>query len=121
MTGKFVATRSISIALEAKVAGFVSGLKTAQQAVQDTGNKLSQFSRENADQMDRVGKAGMLMGGSLVAGAALAVNAFADFDASMSEVQASTHETASNMDLLRTAAVNAGADTAFSASEAAGA
>jgi len=45
---------------------------------------------------------------------------YANFDKSMSEVQAATHETAGNMDLLRDSAVEAGADTAFSASEAAG-
>lgn len=37
----------------------------------------------------------------------------------MAEVRASTHETAGNMDLLREAAINAGADTSFSAKEAA--
>ena len=114
-----MADRSISIAIEAKVAGFVSGMKTAQKAAEDFGSRTAQFARDNEEHLDRVGKASMLLGGTLLAGFALAVKAFMDFDAAMSEVQASTHETAGNMDLLREAAINAGADTAFSAAEAA--
>jgi TP901 family phage tail tape measure protein len=114
-----LATRSISIALEAKVQGFVSGLRTAQQAARDTGNRMAAFARENEQHMDRVGKAGMVMGGALLAGVGLAVKAAMEFDTAMADVRASTHETAANMDLLREAAINAGADTAFSAKEAA--
>lgn len=116
-----MADRSISIALEAKVQGFVSGMKTAQQATTDFANRTAAFARENEQQLDRVGKAGMVFGGVLLAGVGLAVKSFMEFDAAMSEVQASTHETSGNMDLLREAAINAGADTAFSAKEAAGA
>src|SRR6185312_1645820 len=58
-------------------------------------------------------------GGLIGAGVGIAVKSFADFDKSMSGVKAATHESAANMELLRTAAINAGADTAFSASEAA--
>lgn len=114
-----MATRSISIALEAKVQGFVAGLKTAAQAANDFSRKSAQFARDHEQDMDRVGKAGMLMGGGLLAGVGVAVKSFMDFDKAMSEVQASTHETAGTMDQLRTAAINAGADTAFSAAEAA--
>ncbi|UVF60981.1 tape measure protein [Arthrobacter phage Sakai] len=114
-----MATRSISIALEAKVQGFVSGLRTAQQAARDTGNRMAAFARENEQHMDRVGKASMVMGGALLAGVGLAVKAAMEFDTAMADVRASTHETAANMDLLREAAINAGADTAFSAKEAA--
>ncbi|AYN57807.1 tail length tape measure protein [Arthrobacter phage Eileen] len=116
-----MATRSISIALEAKVQGFVSGLRTAQQAANDFGRRSAEFAKNHEQDMDRVGKAGMLMGGGLLAGVGVAVKSFMDFDKAMSEVQASTHETAGNMDMLRDAAIRAGADTAFSAAEAANA
>ncbi|WIV42590.1 phage tail tape measure protein [Glutamicibacter nicotianae] len=59
-------------------------------------------------------------GGALTLAFGKMLHTYADFDKSMSEVQAATHETAGNMNLLREAAVGAGADTAFSASEAAG-
>lgn len=66
-----------------------------------------------------VGLAAIGLGGSIAAGIGLAVHAFADFDHEMSAVKAATHESAKNMDLLRAAAIKAGADTVFSATEAA--
>ena len=114
-----MADRSISISLEAKVQGFVSGMRTAQQATTDFANRTAEFARNNEQHFDRVGKASMVFGGALLAGVGIAVKSFMEFDSAMSEVQASTHETSANMDLLREAAINAGADTAFSAKEAA--
>lgn len=114
-----MADRSISISLEAKVSGFVSGMKTAQKAADDFGSRTAAFARDNEQNLDRVGKAGMVFGGALLAGVTLAVKSFMEFDAAMSEVQSSTHETSANMDLLREAAIVAGADTSFSAKEAA--
>lgn len=114
-----MADRSISIALEAKVQGFVSGMRTAQQATTDFADRTAAFAKDNEQNLDRVGKASMIMGGALLAGVGLAVKSFMEFDSAMAEVKASTHETAANMDLLREAAIDAGADTAFSAKEAA--
>ena len=114
-----MADRSISISLEARVQGFVAGMKTAQQSASDFANRTAKFARENEEHFDRVGKASAVMGGVLLAGFGLAVKSFMEFDSAMAEVRASTHETAGNMDLLREAAINAGADTAFSAAEAA--
>lgn len=114
-----MADRSISISLEARVQGFVSGMRTAQQATNDFASRTAAFARDNEQNLDRVGKASMVMGGALLAGVAVAVKSFMEFDAAMSEVQSSTHETSANMDLLREAAITAGADTSFSAKEAA--
>ena len=116
-----MADRSISIALEAKVQGFVAGIKTAQKATTDFADRTAQFARDNEQNLDRVGRASMVMGAGLLAGVGVAVKSFMDFDVAMQEVAASTHESAGNMELLREAAVNAGADTSFSAKEAAGA
>lgn len=99
--------------------GFIAGMKTAQKAAEDFANRTAKFASENEEHFDRVGKASAVMGGVLLAGFGLAVKSFMEFDSAMAEVRASTHETAGNMDLLREAAVNAGADTAFSAAEAA--
>jgi len=48
----------------------------------------------------------------------MAVKSYADFDRQMSVVDSATHETTENMAKLRQAAIDAGADTAFSAVEA---
>ncbi|WP_104062733.1 phage tail tape measure protein [Arthrobacter sp. 4R501] len=114
-----MADRSISIAIEAKVSNFVSNMKTAQQATTDFADRTAAFARDNEQNLDRVGKASMILGGAMLAGVGLAVKSFMEFDSAMAEVQASTHETAGNMELLREAAIDAGADTAFSAKEAA--
>lgn len=57
-------------------------------------------------------------GALTLAGVGMAVKSYADFDKQMSHVQAATHATAGDMDRLREAAIQAGADTAFSAEEA---
>lgn len=114
-----MADRSISISLEARVQGFVAGMRTAQQSASDFASKVGSFAKNNADDLDRVGKAGMVMGTTLLAGVALAIKSYAEFDKQMSAVQASTHATSADMDLMRQAAIDAGADTSFSATEAA--
>lgn len=114
-----IADRSISVALEARVTNFTAGLRTAAKSAEDLGDRLGKFAQENEQNLDRIGKASMVMGGALLAGVGVAVKAAMDFDVAMAEVRASTHETAGNMELLREAAINAGADTAFSAREAA--
>ena len=116
-----LATRTITIALEAKVGGLVTGFKTAQQAASDFGSKTEAFTAKNRESLEGVGKAGMVAGGVLVAGFGKAVATFASFDKAMSSVKAATHESAENMELLSEAAIKAGADTAYSAEEAAGA
>ncbi|MEO7384322.1 MAG: phage tail tape measure protein [Novosphingobium sp.] len=114
-----MADRSISISIEARVTSFVSGLKTAQKSAEDFGSRTAKFAQENEQHLDRVGKGAMVMGGAFLAGIGLAIKSASEFESAMSEVRASTHETAGNMELLREAAINAGADTAFSAKEAA--
>lgn len=88
-----------------------SSSEAAKQAAVD-------LSKQNAA-MEEVGQTATIAGAAVLAGVGLAVKSYADFDKQMSSVDAATHETAGNMDLLRQAAVDAGADTAFSAVEAA--
>ena len=86
--------------------------------------KLSQLADENS----KVGKAAQdlvpAMAGIGTVGAAgfvKAVATAASFDKAMSNVRAATHASAEDMQLLSDAAIQAGADTAYSAEEAAGA
>lgn len=70
-------------------------------------------------------KTGLITTGLMTAGLAVAafgvaaVKTAADFDQQMSTVQANTQASSGELDLLRAAAIKAGADTVFSASEAA--
>jgi len=68
--------------------------------------------------MERIGAIATVTGAAILAGVGMAVKAYADFDKQMSVVDSATHETTENMAKLRQAAIDAGADTAFSAVEA---
>lgn len=112
-------TRTVKLEIDAKVSGLVNGLKTATQATKDSAREFDKWSQQHEQSLDTVSKGMMGFGAVVGGGATLAVKKFADFDKAMSGVQAATHETEANMGLLRQAAIDAGADTAFSAQEAA--
>ena len=107
-----MADRRVVVRLIANVAGYVRGLGDARA-------RTEEFARQNRQSMEQVGKAGLALGTGLAVGVGLALKKFADFDQAMSGIQAATHETAEGMAQLREAALKAGADTAFSAVEAA--
>lgn len=69
--------------------------------------------------LDTLGSSAGKVGLVAAAGLGAAVLKAADFDAAMSKVSAATGETSENMDKLRQAALDAGAQTVFSATEAA--
>src|SRR5690606_15055149 len=116
-----MADRSIRLVLTANVQGLVSGLRTAQQAIQDTAKRSSDFVSRNEQNISHLSNVLGGMGLALTAGFGYAVKTFADFDAAMSSVAAATMTTGSELESLRQAAIDAGAATAFSATEAAGA
>lgn len=105
-----MADRSVVVRLRAEVEGFRRGMSDAAAAADKAQKRF-----------DAVGDAGRSLatvGLAMAAGVGVAVKAYADFDKQMSKVQAATHATTGDMQQLREAAINAGADTAFSAKEA---
>ena len=111
--------RTVKLEIKGDVKGAVAALKTLAKATQDSAKQVDSWAQAHEESLNTVGQ-GMTAFGLLAAGGAtVAVKKFADFDKQMSSVQAATHETERNMGLLREAAINAGADTAFSATEAA--
>jgi TP901 family phage tail tape measure protein len=116
-----VANRTVKVALQAQVSGFVAGMKTANKAAGDFSKNLLDAADKNSQHLNQLSGSLGLMGAGLVGFAALAVKSFADFDKAMSHVQAATHASAGDMKLLRDAALEAGQRTAYSATEAAGA
>ncbi len=127
--------RSIKVTLRANVADFNRQIKSAStsleqlaakgdptgKAAETTMGRLAQSAQLQRAAWDTASTAMVGYGVAAAAAAGYVVKSFADFDQAMSNVQAATHESAENMDQLREAAIQAGADTAFSASEAAGA
>lgn len=91
----------------------------AAQATAEAAKAAAESESEHKDAIEQVATAAAVSGAAAVAGAGASIKAYADFDKQMSVVDSATHETAENMDRLRQAAIDAGADTAFSAGEAA--
>ncbi|WP_413456000.1 phage tail tape measure protein [Glutamicibacter sp. FR1] len=111
--------RTVKLEIDAKVTGLINGLKTAQKATQDSAREFDKWAQTHEQSLNTVGQGMMGFGAVVAGGVGLAVTKFASFDKAMSGVQAATHESAENMGILRQAAIDAGADTAFSAEEAA--
>ena len=129
-----MADRSVKVTLRANVADFNQQIRSASTTldklvteadktgkVADTGlGRMAQRGQLMGSQLTTAGTAVTAFGAGLLGVATNAVRVAANFDQSMSNVQAATHETAGNMSVLREAALQAGQDTAFSATEAAG-
>ncbi len=101
------------------VNGAIANVVRMGKAIRDSSNEGLKFAKDNKASFDAVGNAAGAAGLTAAAGLGLAIKKFSDFDKQMSAVKAATHETTGNMNLLRAAAVQAGKDTAFSATEAA--
>ena len=107
----------------------VEGADQAQRDIAKVGDEIDRQGKRSTDAADmtqrhdaaltKLGTGAMITGGALLAGFGLAVGAAANFDKAMSGVGAVSNASAKDMDRLREAALKAGADTAFSASEAA--
>lgn len=113
--------RTVSVGLQAKVGGFVSGMRLAQKSASDFSNNLTRYGTKNKAALNDVSRGAGIAGAALLGLGIVAIKQAADFDQGMSKVRAATHETAANMNRLRDAALEAGARTVFSATEAAGA
>src|SRR5690349_9634288 len=97
-------------------------MAAAGKSISDVAAKATAADKEGEKfrkGLTAVGNTAGKIGLAAAAGLGAAVTVAANFDQAMSNVKAATGETAANMDLLREAAIKAGADTAFSASEAA--
>lgn len=115
-----MADRTVKVSLILAAQGYMSGMDAVAQKTAQTGSEIEKLNQKR-QAFTQLGTAALGFGASAAAGAALAISRYAEFDQQMSYVRAATHETAANMDLLRDAAIDAGARTVYSATEAAGA
>lgn len=116
--------RVVKVSLTAQVSNYVAGMEQARKATKDYKNEAEEArikAEAQSQALTQVG-AGLVAVGTLAAvGLSIAVKKFADFDQAISNVAAATMESSDNMALLRDAALDAGARTVFSATEAANA
>jgi TP901 family phage tail tape measure protein len=114
-----MAERTVKARFLIDVTSAVANVNKLSGAIKKSAADASKDFDAHQQSADKVGTALAGIGATAAIGLGLAVKSFASFDKQMSAVEAATHETAGNMDLLREAAIRAGADTAFSATEAA--
>lgn len=115
--------RTVTYNFRGNFANLAAGLGAMGKGVNDLGVKLTALDKNGAKMragLTSIGSTAGKVGLVAAAGFAVVVAASARFEQSMSAVQAATHETAGNMELLRDAAIEAGQATKFSATEAAG-
>ena len=112
--------RTVVYRLRAEASQFKAQMASVAATTRKTGVELGTSIKGGASKastaLDDLGiNAGTV---ALAVGTSVVV-ATANFEKAMSGVRSATHETAANMDLLRDAALEAGASTSFSATEAA--
>jgi TP901 family phage tail tape measure protein len=111
-----VADRSVVVKLKADVQGFRSSMASAKRSVDDL---TKADVNKPAKSFDSLATKAAFAGGAIALGIGKAISSFAEFDATMSAAAAATGSTGTELQALRDAAVKAGADTQFSATEAA--
>jgi TP901 family phage tail tape measure protein len=116
-----VANRTVSVNLVANIGQYVSGVNAAAGATTRLGASATESTRSARSGFDLASKGAVLMGAAVVGGMALAIGKSMEFEKSMSAVGAATMATTSVLGDLREAAMRAGADTQYSATEAANA
>lgn len=114
--------RIVKVSVIAAVSSYLSGMDQVTRKAQQSrteAEKLTAALEAQKKAFQITSRAMFVAGGVVAAGLTLAIAKAADFDQAMSNVEAATHESASNMKLLRDAAIEAGAKTVFSARESA--
>ena len=114
-----MAERTVRAKFLIDVSGAVANINKLASSVKKAASDAGKDFDTHKQGIDNFSTSLATIGATAAVGVGLAVKKFADFDKQMSSVQAATHETAGNMNLLREAAIQAGAETAFSATEAA--
>jgi TP901 family phage tail tape measure protein len=112
--------RVVAVELSARVAEYKKGMYEAAHATRQVGTEGEKLAQTRQAMM-QLGTGSLAMGTLLAAGVGVAVARFAQFDQAMSAVSATGEDAKQNIDALREAAIQAGSDTVYSATEAANA
>lgn len=115
-----MAERVVKVKLSATVEDYKKGMLEAANATRTVGTEAEKLA-QTRQAMQLIGGVAVGMGAAIAAGVGVAIGKFAEFDQAMSNVGATGEDARENMDALRQAALDAGAATVFSATEAANA
>lgn len=112
-----MALRTVGVRLVAQVGDYVNGMNRARSSTKEFAGELDRAAKSN--KLDKLANGAGAMGLALAGGFMVAVNAATKFEKQMSAVQSVSKATSEDMEKLGAAALRAGADTKFSATEAA--
>jgi TP901 family phage tail tape measure protein len=110
--------KELGVDLALRMSGFRAGLGQAAQDVRQFGTDIGNVSQASSKHLSTVGTQALILGGGLVAGFGLAAHAAMDFEQQLSNLQGVSGATSGEMGKLRQQALDAGAATVFSASQA---
>ena len=114
-----MADRTVSVSLVAKVSGFVGGIATAKAATKDFSSELDRLAKTHKEKFNQITNVTAVAGLALTGVFASAIKAGMNFDKQMSEVGAVSGATGKSLKDLSNAALQAGKDTVFTATDAA--
>ena len=114
-----MAERSVVTRYEAKVDGYLANVARMQKATADMARSGAASMKAHKGDWDQIGRAATIGGLAIGAAVAFSAKAYMDFEASMSKVAAVANATAKEQEALSRAAIKAGQDTVFSATQAA--
>lgn len=112
--------RQTKVVLSAQVSNYKAGMQEAAKATRDLGSASEKLAQQR-QAFEQLGRTGIVLGAAIGAGVGLAVAKFADFDEAISHVAATGEDARGSLEGLRQAALDAGAETVFSATESANA
>lgn len=128
-----MAERSVTVRLRAEIGDLRTKLSEVEKSIDSvtqkqkqtaeaatfSSDKMADAAMEGSEAYDAIAGALLVVGGAAATGFGMAVAASMKYEAELSAVQAATGATSGEMDKLAEAALKAGADTIYSATEAA--
>lgn len=109
--------RTVAVLLKAQINGYIDPLKRATRTTREFRDEVSKAAKEG--KLDQLAGTAAIAGAAITGAFGLVVAAGAKYEQAMSAVKAATGESADAIDKLSKAALKAGADTQYSATEAA--
>lgn len=96
-----MADRTIRVRLQAEVASYIAGLKQAATATSEFGRNISGVGSARAADIEKVGRAALLMGGAVALGLGAAAKAAIDWESSWAGVTKTVEGTAAELSDLQ--------------------
>jgi TP901 family phage tail tape measure protein len=110
--------RTVRVVIEASVAGAIANVKAFQGTVKDLGSELDRAAAKHPERLNRIASTTGILGIGMAAAFGAITKSTMDFDKQMSAVASVADGGAKSLGAFREAALAAGRDTAFTATQA---